>query len=518
MDYSNFIWSTASFIETRLREPIVYSELEETVGFTYRHIRETFKEHTGVTLSRYILIRRIANSAFDIVHTTKSLTEIASDYMFESYDTFTRAFKRYTNHLPSDFRNHLMLAKVGRKRILVGMYGPVIINIEGISNSKKKNCLSVSPCEPQLSEGKDSMNQIEKTKDSCILYGVPKVSYSIEGATPFCVSLRACLNYMGQQIDYDYIMAASGAAFRLRWNTACWDGGNVDIANIYEDRYEAYRRAFEATGRSVTILKRENSNKKEFIRFIKSEIDEGRPVIALGIIGPPEACLITGYRNEGATLLGWNCFQENQEFAKNVSTDATGYYITDSWWENECTEAVMSVGEKQEQLRSYKEILTSALELLTKQSITYYGKEHKVTAEYAGGQLAYEFWAKCVADDKEFPKNAILPILFERVVCQIDAQDMVGEGRNCAAGFLEQIGKDNESIAELCKQAANYFRKAAECAFKMNECKGGFLQDETVIRKFVEPETRKQIVQLINQAKVYESKAGELLQIIIAKL
>ncbi|HKL80540.1 MAG TPA: AraC family transcriptional regulator, partial [Mobilitalea sp.] len=62
MDYSLFIWSTASFIETRLKEKIKYAELEGTVGFSYRHIRETFKECTGVSLSRYILQRRIANS------------------------------------------------------------------------------------------------------------------------------------------------------------------------------------------------------------------------------------------------------------------------------------------------------------------------------------------------------------------------------------------------------------------------------------------------------------------------
>ena len=29
-------------------------------------------------------------------------------------------------------------------------------------------------------------------------------------------------------------------------------------------------------------------------------------MIATGIIGPPEACIVTGYQDEGETLLVWN--------------------------------------------------------------------------------------------------------------------------------------------------------------------------------------------------------------------
>ncbi|MBH1942133.1 helix-turn-helix transcriptional regulator [Mobilitalea sibirica] len=506
MDYSFFIWSTATFIESRLKDTIDYHELEATVGFSYRHIRETFKECTGVSLSRYILSRKIANSAFDIFHTDRSLTQIASDYMFNSYDTFTRAFKRHLNYIPSQLRNPSCKLRVGRKRILIGMYAPSIIKEENSSLLPE-----------QILEVNQSMNNIQKTEQSCILYGVPKVAYTFEECTPFCVALKACLNYMGQQIDYSYIMAATGAAFRLRWNRNEWDGGNVDIMNVYEDEYEAFRRGFQAAGRSYRILKRVDSSKEEFIRFIKAEIDEGRPVLALGIIGPPEACLITGYQDNGETLLGWNCFQENQEFAKNISFNEAGYFITNSWWENECTLAVMSIGEKQEQQANPKKLLADAIDLLTKENLTLKGDNGKIR-EMAGGQKAYDAWAKAVGDDKEFPVNAVLPILYERIMCQNDAQVMVGEGRSYAAVFLEWIGKDNDKVADLCMQAARYFRLAAECTFQMNDPKGGFMQDENTTKTFAKPEVRKQIVALIYKAKDYEAKACELLKQIADKL
>jgi AraC-like DNA-binding protein len=500
MEYYSFIWSTATYIEARMKEEIEYPELEKAVGFSYRHIRETFKAVTGVTLSRYILSRRVANSAFDIMHTDKSLTQIAMDYMFDSYDTFTRAFKRCTNHLPSEFRNRSCKLKVGRRRILVGVFGPMILNLS------------------QISEVDSMINNTVKTKDSCILYGVPRVAYTFEGCTPFCVAMKACLNYMGQQVDYAYIMAITGAAFRLRWNTSCWDGGNVDIMNIYEDRFEAFRRAFAAAGRSFRILQREKASKEDFIRFIKAEIDEGRPVIAFGIIGPPEACLVTGYRENGKILLGWNCFQDNQEFAKAVTIEENGYYVTDGWWENECTLALIAVGEKQEALATHKEILENAIHILTKEKVVFYDKNGKPEAQYAGGQKAYDCWAESIEDDREFSEDAIIPLLYERIVCQNDASVMLGEGRYYAAMYLEQVGRELEAVTKECSMAAQYFRRAAELGPKMSEIIGGYDQNEENIRSFAKPAVRRQLATLIRQAKEFEAEAVKVLQVIVEKI
>jgi hypothetical protein len=297
-----------------------------------------------------------------------------------------------------------------------------------------------------------------------------------------------------------------------------WDGGNVDIMNIYEDRYEAFRRAFAAAGRSYRLLTREGSNKEDFIRFIKEELEEGRPVIAFGIIGPPEACLITGYRENGNQLLGWNCFQDNQEFTKNVTQDDSGYFVTDGWWENECTVALIAVGERQEAMASHKEILSNALQILTKEKVVFHDEENIPEAEYAGGQRAYECWARKIGDDKEFPKGAILPILYERLVCQNDAVVMLSEGRFYAAAYLEQVGKDEPQVEKECKLAFEYLRRAAELGLKMGEVVGGFIQDEERIQHFAQPEIRRELVILINKAASFEAEATKVIGEIIEKL
>lgn len=323
---------------------------------------------------------------------------------------------------------------------------------------------------------------------------------------------------MGQDIDYSYIMAASGAAFRLRFNTEFWDGGNVDIRIVYENPYEAFERSFKAVGRSYKILTRDASNKNQFIAFIKQELENGRPVIALGIIGPPEACIITGYMNEGETLLGWNFFQNNKEFAKGVQMHETGYFMCSNWWENENTLAVMSIGENQEELISEKYIISNGIDIMTKEKLIIKDRYGKEFIEYAGGQRAYAAWAKAIKEDKEFPESVVLPMLFERLMCQNDAQCMVGEGRSYAACFMEYVARNNEKIASDCAEAARYFRQVAQCSFKMNEVKGGFEQNETSIRKFAEPSVRKKIAALILDAKQEEAKALEILKAIKDKL
>ena len=49
-----------------------------------------------------------------------------------------------------------------------------------------------------------------------VLEGVPRVGYDSSFCT-FPASLKACLEFMGENYTYEYIMGTSGAAFRLLW-------------------------------------------------------------------------------------------------------------------------------------------------------------------------------------------------------------------------------------------------------------------------------------------------------------
>lgn len=496
MDHSLCILSLVGLIEERVRDGVDAKALEQATGFSYRHLRQMFKDRTRMTLGKYELSRRLAHAAFDMAHTEKRLTDIAGEYGFDAYDSFTRAFRRETGMAPSLFRKENR--PVGRKRLAAGAFGPAILPGSGLLAGA-------------MTEAEQMEKEIEKAAESCILYGVPKVEYSYEMCTPFPACLRACLNYMGQQADYASLMAVSGAAFRLRWNLEKWDGGNVDIQYIYEDPLEAFRRSFRSVGRQVRFLKRENSSKKEFKAFLREEIGKGRPVIALGIIGPPEACILTGYMDGGEALLGWNFFQGNPEYDREREQHECGYFITRSWWENECTTLLMAIGEEAGEPAPLKAVLANALDVLTRERLSVAdgaGGKNIV----AGGQAAYDAWARAIGDEREFPENAVLPLLFERAMCQTDAQVMVGEGRSYAACWLEKAGQNHPAIAGLCEKAAAEFRLAAQCALKMYEAKGGFEQNGQNVRALARPEVRRQIVALILKAKQHEAASSGYIQ------
>lgn len=126
MDYFLTIWSVIVFIENRIQEKINYTELEKSTGFSLAHIRDVFVKKTGIPLSRYILTRKVANAAFEILHNHQNILNIATKYGFSNHDTFTRAFKRITGLTPIEFKEKR--PAVGRIKLCAGVYGIGLLN------------------------------------------------------------------------------------------------------------------------------------------------------------------------------------------------------------------------------------------------------------------------------------------------------------------------------------------------------------------------------------------------------
>lgn len=491
MEYFTTIEAIVVFVENRLQSGFTYLEIEKATGFSISHIRAIFVKYTGMSLSRYILSRRIAHAAFELVHSNQSILGIATKYGFNNPDTFTRGFKRYTGVTPQDFRKQKRT--VGSIKLCAGVYG--------------------------VSERMGQMeNERKDITESTILYGVPKVGYGVYGGcTPFPICLKAVANYLGEDVDYDYAMASSGAAFRLVWDETCWNCGNVDIMLAFDDSIMAFKSGIEALGREFKILGRENklthsdpakfssfessASKEEFIKFIKTQIDKGYPCIALGIIGPPEACIITGYRDDGKTLLGWNFFQDNTEVAASVNVDDSGYFICDSWWENEETIAVMSMGEKVSSPMTLKQLVYNAITVLS-------GRRFGV---YAKGIRAYDAWKNAITDERQFPKDPILPLLVERLMCQGDAMDCLADGRHNAKICFQKLAVQNPQ-QQLLEEIASKFDIVAQNAFKMYEILGGWQRNEKQLQALAKPEKRQSIAKLIDNCKVADEQALRLLQ------
>lgn len=343
-----------------------------------------------------------------------------------------------------------------------------------------------------------------------ILYGVPKVEYgSYQGCTPYPICLKACANYLGQTVEYDAVMSGSGAAFRLTWDTTSWNCGNVDVLFTYDDPMKIYRTGAAFLGRSLTLLERSGETAKaDFSGFILKEIDKGSPCIALGIIGPPEACVVTGYREHGEVLLGWNVFQDNPEYRGSVSFDPCGYYITSEWWENPDTLAVMALGQAEGGGFGLREVATHAVEVLT-------GRTH---GNYAKGVSAYDPWKKAVADDTQFPANAVLPILVERLMCQGDAMDTLADGRARAGSYLRKQAELHPEFGSLLMEAAGHFEAVAAGSCQIAELLGGWGRGEKQLRNLARRDIREGICSLIDTCKEADQRGLEKLVQLAAAL
>ena len=126
MDYKALVCALIGSIESDIRGKPDYGVLSQAAGFSYAHMRDIFRQVTGITLARYITSRKVANAAFEIRHSGKSITDIAYEYEFANPDTFTRAFRRETGLTPSRFKQSQLLC--GRRIIAPGVYAPVILN------------------------------------------------------------------------------------------------------------------------------------------------------------------------------------------------------------------------------------------------------------------------------------------------------------------------------------------------------------------------------------------------------
>jgi hypothetical protein len=151
-----------------------------------------------------------------------------------------------------------------------------------------------------------------------VLKGVPKIGYH-RRLCPFPGSVEALLEYIGRPEPYDYLMGVSGAAFRRIWHPD--DGGNVDLNYLQP---EPHRRMFRAIGFGYRMLP--VADRHGMIEAVKRSIADGKPVVAFGIIGPPEAGLVCGYDRGGDVLLGHDYF----DFEKRPPE--APYYEKEDWY------------------------------------------------------------------------------------------------------------------------------------------------------------------------------------------
>ena len=342
-----------------------------------------------------------------------------------------------------------------------------------------------------------------------ILRGVPKVSYgAFGGITPFPVCLKAVSDYLGDELDYSFAITASGGAFRFVWDTAAWNPGNVDIALTFKNPETVFRNGIRALGREFKMLWRAGidwqpgtGTKDDFKTFIMEQIDSGKPVISLGPIGPDEAGLITGYRDDGDTLLGWSVFQDREW----KSFDEEGYYITNSWWDAGDLFGVMSFGNIVTPRFDTRRILVNAVAAL-------HGRHE---GSFAKGIAAYDCWKKALLGVSENDFSVTGTEIFDDnniMMCQGDAADCLIDGRKNAHLFFLDLAEKNPKEPMYAAIAEQFKIVTAVISSGIYDTLGGHERGPEQIKALAQAENRELIAEYIEEIKMADEKALSLMK------
>jgi hypothetical protein len=260
-----------------------------------------------------------------------------------------------------------------------------------------------------------------QTPERCVLESVPRIHF-YEGP-PFCPedicfpsALRACLEYLGDPIGckhtcpptrgltscgYSYLVGATGGAFALHWSPD-WEMSNAIACLAAATDDAPYRRALESVGYGYELVHKVPGRDNEAVfreRIIASIAERRHPLIAFGVVGPPEAAIITGYdacgnHADGDVLIGWSFFQGMPEFNAGLEFEPSGYFRKRNWFED--SESLVIIGEKGESPKLadvYKEALRWNIEIARRPEVN----------GVPNGFAAYTAWAEALANDDNFP-------------------------------------------------------------------------------------------------------------------
>ena len=347
------------------------------------------------------------------------------------------------------------------------------------------------------------------TSPRLVLEGVPRIAFEEHDGkvelTPFPSSLKACLEFIGQPCAYHYLMGTTGAAFRLSWRPG-WHFDNVDIKFMSNDPAAPFRRAFAAVGRAYEFIAPEGGHTEAIVRErIVASLKDGRPVLGLGVVGPPEACIITGYDEGGDVLIGWSFFQQMPEFLAGVEFEPSGYFRKRSWFA--ALEGLIVINEHLERPALgmiYRDALRWALQVVRTPNVNAYGHAR------ANGLAAYDAWADQLLDDADFPACDI-GVLRQRFLLHDDTtMGQVGEGRWNAALFLKDVAAHEPAMREDLLAAAACYEAEHDLMWRIWDLEHARSPDLDVkARTLSEPDVRRAIVTVIRAARARDAEAAD---------
>ncbi len=105
VDYRNRVNRVFEYIDENLDADLSLETISSIASFSPYHFHRVFKFITQETLNEYVTRKRVEKAASFLLHKDLSITEISVRCGFNDGSSFTRAFKKYYQTSPSEFKN-----------------------------------------------------------------------------------------------------------------------------------------------------------------------------------------------------------------------------------------------------------------------------------------------------------------------------------------------------------------------------------------------------------------------------
>src|SRR5260370_7214183 len=100
------------FIESHLADALTLDEIAGVAGISRFHMVRAFAAATGLSVMRYVRVRRLSEAARALADGAPDILSVALDADYGSHEAFTRAFREHFGLTPEMVRGSARLANL----------------------------------------------------------------------------------------------------------------------------------------------------------------------------------------------------------------------------------------------------------------------------------------------------------------------------------------------------------------------------------------------------------------------
>ena len=190
------------------------------------------------------------------------------------------------------------------------------------------------------------------------------------------------------------LLHITGMGYGFLWNTV--ERHLIEELWHINDVSEMVGQVMGYYGRDYLWLTPDNSTINEMRQLLKWSISQGRPVVMEWAGGIPEFNIVTGYENDGETLIGYTYCEECA-----AKFNEQGMFVNPARWDElwgNTQIRMLVIGNKKEQSVTDRDTIEYALKVLDKNEAD--DEKFFLTHEFIAGDMALHAWLEACDTDE----------------------------------------------------------------------------------------------------------------------